>query len=361
MVYEDSFEHHGIKGQKWGVRRTPEQLGYSKSDSPMTKRVKKDYNSMDNREFKGKYGVSKKKYAKRVEKYGDPYMNSPYSKRLQRKHSKELAAQDDKARTEMWYNRDKYTTKQLKEMNDRMQTEINYKNNLDRLHPETASRETTRKYARMFATGVAGFIVAKASSDLGKFIYSQGKDAVIEALRHGDDTFEPIEQRTEVDYMYKDTFEHHGIKGQRWGVRRYQNADGSLTPRGQKHYTKKFKKYMSKGDRDLSRAQGDLYVESYNRAADKMNNGVIEAYNKAKEKRYGENFADRPDYISDYEKVWNKQLQNELTKSLLHFASQNKNYQKAYDLNKKYGLDKSDSSLKSQTDALNDAMKNRKG
>ena len=29
---------------------------------------------------------------------------------------------------------------------------------------------------------------------------------------------------------------HHGIKGQRWGVRRYQNEDGSLTPAGQKRY-----------------------------------------------------------------------------------------------------------------------------
>lgn len=28
--------------------------------------------------------------------------------------------------------------------------------------------------------------------------------------------------------------EHHGIKGQRWGVRRYQNPDGSLTPEGRK-------------------------------------------------------------------------------------------------------------------------------
>ena len=29
---------------------------------------------------------------------------------------------------------------------------------------------------------------------------------------------------------------HHGIKGQRWGIRRYQNADGSLTAEGQKRY-----------------------------------------------------------------------------------------------------------------------------
>lgn len=31
---------------------------------------------------------------------------------------------------------------------------------------------------------------------------------------------------------------HHGIKGQRWGIRRYQNADGSLTPDGKKRYMK---------------------------------------------------------------------------------------------------------------------------
>lgn len=33
--------------------------------------------------------------------------------------------------------------------------------------------------------------------------------------------------------------EHHGIKGQRWGVRRFQNADGTLTDKGRKHYQKK--------------------------------------------------------------------------------------------------------------------------
>lgn len=31
---------------------------------------------------------------------------------------------------------------------------------------------------------------------------------------------------------------HHGIKGQKWGVRRYQNEDGSLTPAGKERYNK---------------------------------------------------------------------------------------------------------------------------
>lgn len=30
---------------------------------------------------------------------------------------------------------------------------------------------------------------------------------------------------------------HHGVKGMHWGVRRYQNADGSLKPAGRKRYT----------------------------------------------------------------------------------------------------------------------------
>lgn len=41
---------------------------------------------------------------------------------------------------------------------------------------------------------------------------------------------------------HDDELQHHGIKGQRWGQRRFQNPDGSLTERGKKRYNKEVEK-----------------------------------------------------------------------------------------------------------------------
>lgn len=37
--------------------------------------------------------------------------------------------------------------------------------------------------------------------------------------------------------VYESSLQHWGIKGQKWGVRRYQNKDGSLTSAGRKRYS----------------------------------------------------------------------------------------------------------------------------
>lgn len=44
---------------------------------------------------------------------------------------------------------------------------------------------------------------------------------------------------------YTNELYHHGILGQKWGVRRYQNADGTLTPAGREKYLGKQSKRIN--------------------------------------------------------------------------------------------------------------------
>lgn len=63
-----------------------------------------------------------------------------------------------------------------------------------------------------------------------------------------------------MNYDYEEYLEHHGILGMRWGVRRYQNFDGSYTREGMKRYRKSEENY-NKADNVYKTAK-DLYKQT---------------------------------------------------------------------------------------------------
>lgn len=54
---------------------------------------------------------------------------------------------------------------------------------------------------------------------------------------------------------------HHGIKGQKWGVRRYQNKDGTLTTAGKKRYDT---------GSDETKKMVQVYQRKFNRLSNKQ-------------------------------------------------------------------------------------------
>lgn len=61
--------------------------------------------------------------------------------------------------------------------------------------------------------------------------------------------------------MAEIVMQHHGIKGQKWGVRRFQNADGSLTAAGKRRATEIAKRTDSKNRGTLTNAQLKARIE----------------------------------------------------------------------------------------------------
>ena len=64
-------------------------------------------------------------------------------------------------------------------------------------------------------------------------------------------------------YRYSSELYHHGIKGQKWGKRRFQNPDGTLTKEGKaryKAYNKDYKEYKTL-NRHVSASQRHLKEE----------------------------------------------------------------------------------------------------
>lgn len=60
-----------------------------------------------------------------------------------------------------------------------------------------------------------------------------------------------LHDSSKIDFY--NSLQHHGIKGQKWGVRRYQNSDGSLTEEGKQRYLNPDGSLNRQGQKELGR------------------------------------------------------------------------------------------------------------
>ena len=104
---------------------------------------------------------------------------------------------------------------------------------------------------------------------------------------------------------YSDELYHHGIKGQKWGIRRYQNEDGSYTEAGLKRYGAKndkqanaLAKYQEREYRDTKRYY-DMKEKAFGNKINKISDKIDKTTSPSRAERLSRKMSKAEEKRSD--------------------------------------------------------------
>ena len=140
------------------------------------------------------------------------------------------------------------------------------------------------------------------------------------------------------------TLTHHGVKGQRWGVRRYQNADGSLTTAGKKRRAAEDKKEEENSESKFRQGFNKYRSMTGLSAAQRAREQLAKQKESAKE---------------DLEKLKNSKdnLKNKISE--MDENRRNNNAKLKDNIKKKLGLDDDEADAKTKSKSKSDTTKKR--
>ena len=268
ITYSDELYHYGIKGMRWGVRRYQNYDGtrigtggapvtnqakvagnsvalgqggkatgnarFAAKREPLTKDQKKalaDHLTSDSvKQGKGKDNISPIEDAtKDVSKLTE---SGKKLTDLGKKHDPKVKKAGEKAKEEA----SKMSDQELREHINRIKMEREYKS----LKESEVSSGWDKAIEFLDVAGdvlqIMGTLaslyltykIAKGKIGVGQSAISDIEDELKSFMESNEIDEEAIAHFMDLDDEYVETYlEHHGVKGMKWGVRRYQNPDGT--------------------------------------------------------------------------------------------------------------------------------------